>query len=129
MGSLTKDSTTLVQTIGLKMKNLFLVLFSISLLRGFNSYSVLESDSQGDAIKCYSCNSLKGVCDDENFGVEKDCDPGHGCYISQETPPGGEQIYTRDCAQAENEEDLCDEVDEEGGRLATALLTCVTRTG
>merc|ERR1712142_506676 len=119
MGSLTKDSTTLVQTIGLKMKNLFLVLFSITLLRGFNSYSVLESDSQGDAIKCYSCNSLEGECDDENYGVEKDCDPGHGCYISQETPPGGKKMYTRDCAQAENEEDLCDEMDEEGGSTKT----------
>ena len=55
------------------------------------------------------------MCDEENPGIEKQCEPGHGCYISLVTIPGGEPIFTRDCAQAEGEPDLCEEQGEEGG--------------
>merc|ERR1712179_750464 len=117
MGSLTLHSTTQTQIIGSIMRNLFLVSFCLTLLGGLNSYSVLESDSQRDGpIRCYSCTSQEGgQCDDENYGTEKECQPGHGCYISQETIPGGEQIYIRDCAESEHEEDLRVQEGEEGG--------------
>merc|ERR1719369_485698 len=50
-------------------------------------------DTQDPTVKCYSCNSESGDCDEVTAGVEVDCPKDHGCSITRE-----KTIFVRGCS-------------------------------
>jgi len=51
----------------------------------------------GDTVKCYSCDSNTGECDDTHFGDEKSCPQEDGCVLKKDLTDGKTNFF-RDCA-------------------------------
>jgi len=53
-----------------------------------------ETTPKGDYVKCYSCDSNNGECDDDHHGSETDCPAEKGCNILSNG-----NIFTRGCSE------------------------------
>jgi len=51
----------------------------------------------GDTIKCYSCDSNKGECDESHYGEEKSCPKDDGCVLKKDLTDGTTSFF-RDCS-------------------------------
>jgi len=55
-----------------------------------------ENDPREETIKCYSCDSTQGACDETTTGEQIDCEARLGCTIKED-----KDIFTRGCSMEE----------------------------
>merc|ERR1711892_554157 len=93
-------------------------------------YTGQQSDTtaaSSDAIKCYGCTSLDGGrCNEEEFGEEKECQPGFGCLISKETNPDADDLFLRDCIPGAETDNKCNT--NHGAEEGVILQSCLCST-